>query len=91
MNKQEDVLASGNAILVEITARLDEVGAGMNERAGALDGGSHISGIQTAIRRLRQEMGRMDTRIGVLQQQLLARQQRVQLGTRWDEDFEPEL
>jgi hypothetical protein len=81
-------MASGNAALAEISAWLEEVGVSMSERAGELDGGAQISGVQTAIRRLRQEMGRMDLRIGVLQQQLLSRQHRVQLSTRWGEDAE---
>ena len=72
--KQEDVIGTGNAVLSEIKARLDDIGAGMQERTLALDGGTQIAGIQVSIRRLRQELGGMDLRIGVLQQQLLSKQ-----------------
>ena len=69
-------MQAGHNALSEINARLGEVGGGMQERAGALDGGLHLPAIQAAIRRLRQEMHGMDLRLGVLQQQLLAKQHR---------------
>lgn len=46
----------------------------MQERAGSLDGGAKIQGLQLAMGRLRTEMRQMDLRIGVLQQQLLGKQ-----------------
>ncbi|GAX74762.1 hypothetical protein CEUSTIGMA_g2209.t1 [Chlamydomonas eustigma] len=76
VGKQEDLLQSGNAALAEINARLDEVALNAQERAGTLDGGTQIQGIQVAIRRLKQEMSKMDLRIGVVQEQLLAKRTR---------------
>ena len=83
--KQEEVTGAGNSALAELNARLDAVGAGVQERAGALDGGTQVQGIQAAIRRLRAELGGMDLRVGVLQQQLLAKQHRTQVSAQEEE------
>ena len=62
----------------------------MQERAGALDGGTQITGIQAAIRKLRQELAGMELKLGVLQQQLLAKQQRVQISNTFGTEEESE-
>lgn len=78
-------MGAGNASLADINARLLDIGAGMQECAGALDGGTQVTGIQASIRRLRSEMAGMDLRIGVLQQQLLAKQHLIQVSNRFAE------
>lgn len=76
LSNQEELQQAGNAALAELNARLEEVVGRMQDRAGNLDGGGQIQGIQTAIRRVRMELKQMELRIGVVQQQLLLRERR---------------
>lgn len=76
VSNQEELQQAGNAALAELNARLDEVVGRMQDRAGSLDGGAQIQGIQAAMRRVRLELKQMEVRIGVVQQQLLLKERR---------------
>jgi len=93
----EDLMQTGNAALQQLGAQLESVEQALQERAGTLDGGVAIKGMQDAIRRVKQDVRRMDLRIGVLQQQLASKQRKHLMaafmagaGDGWDAAAEEE-
>ncbi|EFJ50892.1 NimA-related protein kinase 6 [Volvox carteri f. nagariensis] len=77
--QHDELLEIGHSALAQLSERIEEVQQAIQDKTDGLDGSRQIKLIHDAMRTMRKEMRRMDIRIGIVRNELWAKQARRDL------------